>query len=366
MLLFLFACDSQPNEPPPVSGVARLDLCDALDVPALGDASFGEDGFLSAAAALPFGRARPHRPGGHAFAWALVDPAQDGARDWSFPDAAVRALQAAGVAVVGTLENAVDPREGAGLMELYVPREKLEGFQAFVRDLVERYDGDGHDDMPGLLAPVAAWEIGNEPSCDPDDHACEDAFVERMDRTAAAARGASEDVEIYPGAAAPPFVPGEGLHENPRYARLWERWLETGDRSNIDGLVVHTLVGVPAPGVAEVLAWWRDRAPDLPLTVGELGSRGVGGQPRVRPDPEEEAAWLTREVDAAFEGGARRVGWCHTRHDPEEVPEIVEALRTLAERHGRQGGTGRHSMDPTSTERRTQRGQGCFHPTKTR
>jgi hypothetical protein len=36
-------------------------------------------------------------------------------------------------------------------------------YQAFVTALVERYDGDGTDDMPGLLYPVKHWEVMNEP-----------------------------------------------------------------------------------------------------------------------------------------------------------------------------------------------------------
>ena len=33
----------------------------------------------------------------------------------------------------------------------------------FVRALVERYDGDGKEDMPGLKKPVRFWQVGNEP-----------------------------------------------------------------------------------------------------------------------------------------------------------------------------------------------------------
>ena len=42
------------------------------------------------------------------------------------------------------------------------PAEK-EGYTAFVRAAVERYDGDGIEDMPGLKKPVQYWEIDNEP-----------------------------------------------------------------------------------------------------------------------------------------------------------------------------------------------------------
>ena len=32
-----------------------------------------------------------------------------------------------------------------------------------MRAVVERYDGDGVDDMPGLRVPVRAWQVDNEP-----------------------------------------------------------------------------------------------------------------------------------------------------------------------------------------------------------
>jgi hypothetical protein len=36
-------------------------------------------------------------------------------------------------------------------------------YQIFLEKLVERYDGDGIDDMPGLIMPIKYWEIINEP-----------------------------------------------------------------------------------------------------------------------------------------------------------------------------------------------------------
>ncbi len=40
----------------------------------------------------------------------------------------------------------------------------FEAYDRFLTLLVERYDGDGVDDMPGLVSPVLHWEILNEPS----------------------------------------------------------------------------------------------------------------------------------------------------------------------------------------------------------
>lgn len=34
----------------------------------------------------------------------------------------------------------------------------------FVEAAVERYDGDGVDDMPGLTNPIRYWQVGNEPN----------------------------------------------------------------------------------------------------------------------------------------------------------------------------------------------------------
>lgn len=36
-------------------------------------------------------------------------------------------------------------------------------YVAFVRAAVERYDGDGINDMPGLKNPIKYWQVGNEP-----------------------------------------------------------------------------------------------------------------------------------------------------------------------------------------------------------
>ena len=44
----------------------------------------------------------------------------------------------------------------------FLPSDE-EKYAAFVHAAVERYDGDGVDDMPGLKNPVRYWQVGNEP-----------------------------------------------------------------------------------------------------------------------------------------------------------------------------------------------------------
>ncbi len=51
--------------------------------------------------------------------------------------------------------------------ELGIGRRKPHDMDAYgrcVSALVERYDGDGKDDMPGLTYPIKYWKAGNEPS----------------------------------------------------------------------------------------------------------------------------------------------------------------------------------------------------------
>lgn len=50
----------------------------------------------------------------------------------------------------------------AATTDRYVPAD-LDGYAAWVTATVERYDGDGKDDAPGLGKGVHAWEIDNEP-----------------------------------------------------------------------------------------------------------------------------------------------------------------------------------------------------------
>ncbi|OGW41039.1 MAG: hypothetical protein A2X57_10575 [Nitrospirae bacterium GWD2_57_8] len=59
------------------------------------------------------------------------------------------------------------PEELKNLTTYHPPVSYLELFDErlyiqFVRDLVERYDGDGVNDMPGLKNPVKYWQIDNE------------------------------------------------------------------------------------------------------------------------------------------------------------------------------------------------------------
>jgi len=117
---------------------------------------------------IKWGQIEPRRPigGRHAYRWAPLDEA-------------VRQWQEQGVHIMMTLRcvaswaNAtpsLKPLYLDGLLSWlpktmadYLPKpECRQDLRDFVGALVERYDGDGVDDMPGLLMPVLHYQPGNE------------------------------------------------------------------------------------------------------------------------------------------------------------------------------------------------------------
>ncbi|MBN2004468.1 MAG: hypothetical protein JXA21_14025 [Anaerolineae bacterium] len=91
----------------------------------------------------------------------------------------------------------------------YLPRpEHWQDYEAYVRAVVERYDNDGIDDMPGLLYPVRQYEIETEADAlwpnrcmeDPDDPDRASTYLQVLASAQQVAREAYPDVQILPAA----------------------------------------------------------------------------------------------------------------------------------------------------------------------
>ena len=54
----------------------------------------------------------------------------------------------------------------------------MEKYLSFLSSVVDRYDGDGKNDMPGLTAPIRHWEIMNEPEFKMFFKGSKDEFIE--------------------------------------------------------------------------------------------------------------------------------------------------------------------------------------------
>ncbi len=132
------------------------------------------------------GWARPHLGGA---VWDIVQNEEGGDYDFEIMDEIVNDSQAAGVNLLITIWPFAEwdqagrsdvancavpgndeflPRSGKEVGETYLPQHRCnpndwQAYHDFVVALVERYDGDGINDMPGLAYPIKYWEVMNEP-----------------------------------------------------------------------------------------------------------------------------------------------------------------------------------------------------------
>jgi len=132
------------------------------------------------------GWVRPH-PG--AFVWDMMQKSKGGEIDFSLSDQEVKGYGGNNIGILATiwpfadwdqasLTNAADckvasddeflPKNDKKGRGSYLPEYRCNpsdwtAYQSFVAKVVERYDGDGIDDMAGLTIPIKYWEVMNEP-----------------------------------------------------------------------------------------------------------------------------------------------------------------------------------------------------------
>ncbi len=122
-----------------------------------------------------FGVADAYTPTGVTYAkpqlvfgiWGNLEP-ERGQWQWEPLDALIAEYQAAGFSGQQILLTAESPWASsvpAGLLtqlDSFPKDEYIADYENFVRSVVERYDGDGVDDMPGLIYPIHEYGIERE------------------------------------------------------------------------------------------------------------------------------------------------------------------------------------------------------------
>ncbi len=113
------------------------------------------------------------RPGSDIY-WRSVQPTLEYVKNGLFRWRGVDDLYGrvpSGVNILGTIDALpwgvnTDPAFKPGTWE-FASDEEEKYYIKFVKELVERYDGDGYNDLPGLNSPIKYWQIGNEPAFRP-------------------------------------------------------------------------------------------------------------------------------------------------------------------------------------------------------
>lgn len=151
-----------------------------------------------------------HRPAKY-FAWILVqtDIAKS-AYDWSLFDSEIRQVPPGMNLLYNIIvappasshqKDIFEKAKKKGLdLEKYIRKDSYlpvnnKAYTAFVTACVERYDGDGIDDMPGLTSPIKYWQVGNEPHPKIAD------FAEFVKITSSAIRQADPSAKVVLGGA---------------------------------------------------------------------------------------------------------------------------------------------------------------------
>ncbi len=75
--------------------------------------------------------------------------------------------------------------------------ELVQKYTDWIKYVVERYDGDGTNDMPGLVYPIKYWQIDNEPDLHPEAEAS--SYAELLKISYEAIKSADPDAEVLCG-----------------------------------------------------------------------------------------------------------------------------------------------------------------------
>jgi len=204
---------------------------------------------------LGFGWSRPH-PG--PFIWNTIEP-EKGKFDFSEADEIVKLAQAHNISILATIwPYATWDQEKWGNIDRFVketiffqlPKSRYKPYdigeyKLFVKALVERYDGDGINDMSGLEKPIKYWEVLNEPdtSIFGENLAffkgnAKDYF-EILKATYEAVKEADPEATVINGGTIPIPRDKEGNVLN-EFIEFWDQVLELGGGNYIDVFNIHS------------------------------------------------------------------------------------------------------------------------------
>ncbi len=216
--------------------------------------------------------------------------------------------------------------------ERYVP-DDMDGYTAWVARVVERYDGDGVDDAPGLPRGVRFWEVDNEPDLhnrvaprgatrevDPSTFETPAQYAQVLVATAGAIHEASSDAVVFNGGT---------FHTGRSHGRAYmERVLaEDGVPQAVDAWSVH--------------AYFEEKTPELYLASLDNAVDLAAGRPvfvteTSVPSSRRGSRWIDETFQArmvafvhgeALSRGVERVCW-HTLADPPQGPASAGGYAT--------------------------------------
>lgn len=244
------------------------------------------------------------------FRRATIEKSQ-GVYDWSWSDAFVNASQHQGLQS-DVLLGPWTPWDQPGVEEKYYGKpNNMAAWKAFVQSVVERYDGDGQADMPGLRYGIKYWEIGNEPEIGKFNHGNVQEYVDTLKAAYEAVKAADADSRVLSAGASPIYDPGTGQLEL-RVESFWKQFFTLGGGVYMDILSIHHTCPNPAPPplvkfLEKFTAYGKD------IWVTEFGTYSGAASVKGTSLPEQtevyQANYLVKNTVDGFAHGMKKVFW---------------------------------------------------------
>lgn len=304
---------------------------------------------------LQVGLAQPYADAGatwgktrlEAFSWDGTEPAapkgDEHTYDWRCTDGQVGQWQQAGVE---HLQSYLQPESrwgSRGTQDLRPKAAREDDYSAWVGALIERYDGDGTDDMPGLVRPIRHWVVGGEWSGFwPGDDA--DEYLALLELTAEAARAADDRVQlgtipllmldVFDGnEPSDDAVAARLVDPPPDFRNSTEGALAILDRGDLyDYVCVHSLAGyTELPPMARWLRRELDaRGLDKPIWVDDAFATGFmangGYWPAFHPVTDDDYAATYAALQAVATGNEEATAWLEAEVAKGVVHKATTAL----------------------------------------
>jgi hypothetical protein len=242
------------------------------------------------------------------FSWYLIEK-EKGKFDWSGVDKYVQESQKYSFSILATIwpftawdqanwGPSTSTTRYANISQLGNSRRKpysMDAYMNFVSALVERYDGDCKNDMPGLKYPIKYWEASNEPDMISFDGTPQD-YLEVLEATYKAVKRADSEAKVVQAAV--------GQLERSFTRPILEKGAEYFDIANVHSISNSVYLWVPE--YKELLSSYGI---NKPLWVTESEYRI--GQSILSPSSdltvEEQGQFLAKGYVTAFAYGADKI-----------------------------------------------------------
>ena len=244
-------------------------------------------------------------------------------RGYAAMDGWVQVVQEAGLKPLVMLSPWAGNATGAQT-DSYVLTDEA-AYAAWVTAAVERYDGDGVDDMPGLLAPIRHWEVDNEPDLknslapkgavvryDPATFCLPNQYAQVLLVTSKAVKAADPGAIVLNGGLYRPHTP-----QGAAYMRTLFK--TPGVLNAIDAVSIHAYFSAKDVGALErAVDLAAELAPGKPVWITETSVPAVADDvPHVNET--YQAQTLARVIALALQRGVAHVFW-HSLNDPPTRP----------------------------------------------